>query len=229
MFCHKCGAQLSDDSLFCSKCGASLSNTDEQTETTPCIETTVPPANTAASVPEESSNPSATTKQKKLAKPLLIVIIALALCAAIFGISLLIGFAQSTNLTVTVPDPRVYFNMPMTIDYTYAVTYSGVPNTDAKAYDLVMDYVELLINQYGFYVDDNNRFDDGSASIDLMYQCNSPFVHLIEGLFAGWYIPTMYIEYNENPDEPIKVGIYRNSVTNSIPIQFIPAQVHPAV
>ncbi|MDG6997067.1 MAG: zinc-ribbon domain-containing protein [Nitrososphaerota archaeon] len=30
MFCRKCGAQLSDDSMFCNKCGTAISGTESR-------------------------------------------------------------------------------------------------------------------------------------------------------------------------------------------------------
>ena len=241
MFCHKCGAQLPDDSLFCSKCGTKLNEANEtedrQPESSPAGETAESAVETTAETAAvENQTESAPTrkkkakkagavlpkiagackkaitvlKEKKLLLPILIVIGALVLCLALYGICFQIGAAECRNAEIPFPDPQIFFNLPMTTDYSswYTEYTLGIWVTDLKGYPLEQifaDYVKLLVNEYGFTMGLHSDY-----YYNLEYEELSPLARWAadKDSFDDVELPALRLDIDYGPNTDITITTY---------------------
>lgn len=188
MFCMHCGQQLPDEAKFCFKCGnktftekdvtpAAEAETDTLPETAPIVERVLET--------EDKSTAKKEVNIKTLWANRKVRYIALGV-ASVFVIAIIILIAAIPKVTVRIPDPEVYFGLPL----TDKSTDNGVKIYEYKVYndedmrDAVDSYVSHLRDDYNFLLTNTNagknhiiyKFfskDDNKAELSVYYNYGS--------------------------------------------------------
>ena len=130
MFCSNCGKQLPDGAKFCNNCGSQQASTNAaptQQASTNTAPTQQASTNTAPTQQAAPKKPEASAKKK----PNIVVILAVVLCAFLFGKFVLAPSMTSDSGNGSTP--------PKTTTQTQQGPSTGKNNTSSAAYDAVFD------------------------------------------------------------------------------------------
>ncbi len=160
MFCMHCGQQLPDEAKFCFKCG---NKTFTEKDVLPVAEAetvTIPetaPVVEPVTVTEGETMAKKEVNIKTLWENRKVRYIALGV-AAVFVVAIIILVAAIPKVTVRIPDPEVYFSLPL----ADKSTDNGVKIYEYKVYndedmrEAVDSYVSHLRNDYNFLLTNTN-------------------------------------------------------------------------
>lgn len=169
MFCHKCGAQMPDDSAFCAKCGARLINAETQTtlsadlhpESEPIQQTKqepytdpVPAPRTIPNVPVMEEKPA---KKRSKNLPLLIVVLIFLGLILMFVIVTAIGGStktESPNTDTAVTENAAATSSTEEIQLSRTFSDRGISFNYPAEWDILEDGSDLTIIY--FIGSDNN-------------------------------------------------------------------------